>query len=314
MRHLGFLNGKRTAPESAAASQDRTPLLLPRDEHGRGRGRAKDRLCCAVPRRAARSCYATLHRTAPHRAMLYCTILHYTTLYRTMLHYTTLHCTILHCATLHCAAPRRTLPRCRATPRRMVARHPVLLCCAVLTAPPTAVEQSFLGGEPRGRVAGVQAQRSRGVCGPPRGLRQWAPGRLKPSAWPPRAASSGARLPGVPRGAPTFFMGFDVELLDKRWPEHDYNPHPPAPDFLSFFSLLLRVKFLGPIMQRKPRSGATTESRYEKAAPLPQPVVALRLLGTEDSEKYVRKTLISTPMTRADARFCRNPPRSSNLH
>lgn len=259
--------------------------------------------------------YTTLHYTGLCYTTLHCAILHCATLnYYTVLHYTLLHCAILRCATLHCAAPRRTFPRCRATPRRMVARHPVLLCCAVLTAPPTAVEQSFLGGEPRGRVAGVQAQRSRGVCGPPRGLRQWAPGRLKPSAWPPRAASSGARLPGVPRGAPTFFMGFDVELLDKRWPEHDYNPHPPAPDFLSFFSLLLRVKFLGPIMQRKPRSGATTESRYEKAAPLPQPVVALRLLGTEDSEKYVRKTLISTPMTRADARFCRNPPRSSNLH
>lgn len=190
MRHLGFLNGKRTAPESAAASQDRTPLLLPRDEHGRGRGRAKDRLCCAVPRCTILLRYTAPHRTVPHRAMLYCTILHYTTLYRTMLHYTTLyyttlryttlhyytvlhytllHCAILHCATLHCAAPRRTLPRCRATPRRMVARHPVLLCCAVLTAPPTAVEQSFLGGEPRGRVAGVQAQRSRGVCGPPGG-------------------------------------------------------------------------------------------------------------------------------------------------
>lgn len=149
MRHLGFLNGKRTAPESAAASQDRTPLLLPRDEHGRGRGRAKDRLCRAVPCRAARSCYATLHRTAPcyiilyyptlhytipdyatlhytvlyyttlHYATLHCTILHCTTLhYYTVLHYTLLHCAILHCATLHCAAPRRAAHSRGAGPHR----------------------------------------------------------------------------------------------------------------------------------------------------------------------------------------------------
>lgn len=130
---------------------------------------AVQRTASAVPCRAVPRCTILLRYTTPHRTVLCYTVLSYTTLHYTGLCYTTLHCAILHCATLHCAAPRRTLPRCRATPCRMVARHPVLLCCAVLTAPPTAVEQSFLGGEPRGRVAGVQAQHSRGVCGPPGG-------------------------------------------------------------------------------------------------------------------------------------------------
>lgn len=126
MRHLGFLNGKRTAPESAAASQDRTPLLLPRDEHSRGRGRAKDRLCRAVPCRAARSCYATPHRTAPYYVILYYPTLHYTIPDYATLHYTVLYYTALHYATLLyrtalysttlCYTTLRYATLCRAAP------------------------------------------------------------------------------------------------------------------------------------------------------------------------------------------------------
>lgn len=133
MRHLGFLNGKRTAPESAAASQDRTPLLLPRDEHGRGRGRAKDRLCRAVPCRAARSCYATPHRTAPCYVILYYPTLHYTipdyaTLHYTVLYYTALHYTALlyrtalYSTTL-CYTTLRYATLCRAAHSRGAGPH-----------------------------------------------------------------------------------------------------------------------------------------------------------------------------------------------
>lgn len=94
---------------------------------------AVQRTASAVPCRAALHDPATLHRTAPHRAMLYCTILHYTTLYRTRLHYTTLcYTTLRYTALLYrtalysttlCYTTLRYATLCRAAHSRGAGPH-----------------------------------------------------------------------------------------------------------------------------------------------------------------------------------------------
>lgn len=112
---------------------------------------AVQRTASAVPCRAARSCYATPHRTAPcyvilyyptlhytipdyatlHYTVLYYTALHYTALlYRTALYSTTLCYTTLRYATLCHAAPHTPAVPGHTAPDGGVPPHPALLCCA----------------------------------------------------------------------------------------------------------------------------------------------------------------------------------------
>lgn len=110
---------------------------------------AVQRTASAVPCRAALHDPATLHRTAPHRAMLYCTILHYTTLYRTMLHYTTLCYTTLHCTTLHYTVLYYTALHCTIIPYCTTLYYTVLYYTALRYTVPRRAAHSRGAGPHR---------------------------------------------------------------------------------------------------------------------------------------------------------------------